>query len=216
MLAIQPVGFTIYRQYCRTVGAHIRSVLSTRAPRVGCMHALQRMLPFAINHSGCCRRGEMRRKLLFPLYVFCIAGSLSAQPWSGIIDSRRAVDWSTAGVTGGIPNRTTICSTLSPGVSSAQINSALASCPAGQVVLLNAGTYNLSSGINLKSNVTLRGAGANRTILNFTGTSSYYWGSYFVGALGNYSGGFENSAPGPGGADPSRLRSWTGTNGANG
>jgi len=94
-----------------------------------------------------------------------------AQLWSGIIDPTRAIDWSNAGVPGGIPNRTTICARLNPGTTAAQISSAIASCPGGRVVLLNAGTYNLREGIifNTKSNVTLRGAGADRTFLVFTG-----------------------------------------------
>jgi hypothetical protein len=106
-------------------------------------------------------------------------GSLQAQPWSGIIDPSRAIDWSQAGVTGGIPARNTVCSTLGTAgqsssyvqsVSGGQINSAMSSCPSGQVVYLNAGTYNISdSGINMVSNVTLRGAGANQTLLVFSG-----------------------------------------------
>src|SRR5436309_6805615 len=93
-----------------------------------------------------------------------------AELWSGIIDRSRAVDWSQAGVPGGIPNRTTICATINPYNGPAdQINNAIASCPANQVVFLNAGTYNLSSGINLLSHVTLRGAGADETKLAFTG-----------------------------------------------
>lgn len=74
--------------------------------------------------------------------------------------------WAAAGAT--ITNRTTTCTTAacntatSAGTSAtaAQINSALASCPSGQVVLLAAGTYNLSGGITTTtSNCTLRGAG---------------------------------------------------------
>jgi hypothetical protein len=93
-----------------------------------------------------------------------------AQAWSGIIEPNRATDWTSPGVAGGIPNRTTLCATLNPGATAAQINSAIASCPANQVVFLNAGTYNLSSGITFgsKSNVTLRGAGADRTLLVFS------------------------------------------------
>src|SRR5882672_6757105 len=88
------------------------------------------------------------------------SGAALAQQWSGILSPSRAINWSSAGVTGGIPNRTTICSTLNPGATAAQINSAIAACPSGQVVLLNAGTYTLSSSIKFsKSNVTLRGAG---------------------------------------------------------
>ncbi len=97
---------------------------------------------------------------------------VEAALWSGIIDPERAADWRNAGVAGGIPNRTAICQTLSPGASAAQINSAIAACPANQVVFLNAGTYNLTAGLifNGKSNVTLRGAGPNQTFLKFSGT----------------------------------------------
>src|SRR5436190_20113219 len=77
----------------------------------------------------------------------CGSGDLYAQFWSGVIDPSRAVDWSVAGVSGGIPSRTGICATLNPGDTAAQINNAIATCPGGQVVFLNAGTYNLSSGI---------------------------------------------------------------------
>src|SRR5205823_14446247 len=87
------------------------------------------------------------------------------------LDPSRAVDWSIVGIPGGIPNRTTMCATLNPGATAAQINTAIAGCPANQVVFLNAGTYNLSAGIDFanRSNVTLRGAGPDQTFLNFTG-----------------------------------------------
>jgi hypothetical protein len=116
----------------------------------------------------------MRRKyqLLFPLIsvLLCFTGSSFAQNWSGIIAPSRAIDWSGAGVSGGIPARTTKCATLSAGATLAQINSAISSCPAGQTVFLNAGTYNLSGGIVINShdNVTLRGAGADQTFLAFS------------------------------------------------
>src|SRR3984893_10028678 len=44
---------------------------------------------------------------------------------------------------GGIPNRTTICATLSPSGNndSAAIQTALDNCPSGQVVMLNPGTF---------------------------------------------------------------------------
>src|SRR5437867_12145411 len=115
----------------------------------------------------------MRRKIAFsfPLILLWLGMYSHAQLWSGVLSSSRAVDWSNAGVSGSIPNRTTICATLNPGATAAQISSAIASCPSGQVVFLNAGTYNLSSGITFggKSNVTLRGAGADQTFLIFTG-----------------------------------------------
>lgn len=101
--------------------------------------------------------------------VLMVSASAQAQQWAGIIDPSRAVNWSSAGVVGGIPNRTTVCTTLNPGATAAQINSAISTCPSGQVVFLNAGTYSISDGgIVMQSNVTLRGAGANQTFLVFT------------------------------------------------
>lgn len=108
-----------------------------------------------------------------------LGGIASAQQWSGIIDPSRAIDWSKAGVSGGVPNRTTICSTFNPGATAAQINSAIASCASGGVVYLSRGTYNLSNGIqfNGKSNVTLRGAGADQTLLVFSGGGAGFYNS---------------------------------------
>src|SRR5207249_9101850 len=120
----------------------------------------------------------MRRKtlLLFSLILLCLSTYSDAQtnPSSiGIIGVDRRIDWSQAGIPGGIPTRTTICATLNPGATAAQINSAIASCPAGQVVFLTAGTYNISGGItfNGQSNVTLRGADPDKTFLVFSGSN---------------------------------------------
>jgi len=107
------------------------------------------------------------------LLIIATPSAARAQLWSGILDRSRAVDWSQAGVVSSIPNRTTRCATLSPGATHTQINNALAACPANQVVFLNAGTYNLSGGIDFMAagvrNVTLRGAGPDRTFLVVTG-----------------------------------------------
>jgi hypothetical protein len=93
-----------------------------------------------------------------------------------IIPDDRVFNWSreNVGVPGGIPNRTTIYTTLSSGATVSQINSAISSCPSGQVVFLNAGTYNLTGAMrwNAKQNVTLRGAGMGQTILNFSSVAS--------------------------------------------
>jgi len=125
-----------------------------------------------------------------------------AQNWSGIIDPSRAVDWSHAGVPGGVPNRTTICSTLNPGATAAQINTAIQNCASGGVVFLSAGTYNLTSGIdfNNKSNVTLRGAGANQTFLIFTGA---------VGCFGQYSNVCIENGDNSWVGGPSHTANWT-------
>lgn len=115
----------------------------------------------------------MRRKklLLFFTILLCFSTPVFAQ--TGPIDPARKIDWSQAGIPGGIPERTTICATLSPGATHTDINNAIASCPAGQVVFLNEGTYNLSGSIDFRDrpNRTLRGAGADKTILIFNATT---------------------------------------------
>ncbi len=119
-----------------------------------------------------------RRLVLLPIVsiLFFCSAFAHAQLWSGILDPSRAVDWSQAGIPGGIPARTTQCgSTINAYSGSATtINNAIAACPAGQFVNLGAGTFNLTSGINFgtTNNVTLRGQGANSTFLVFSGTTS--------------------------------------------
>ncbi len=97
---------------------------------------------------------------------------VSGLSWAGVLDPARAIDWSRAGVVGGIPTRTTVCATLNPGATAAQINAAISACPTGQVVSLTAGSYAISDdGIVMKSGVTLRGAGADKTLLTFSTTN---------------------------------------------
>lgn len=55
-----------------------------------------------------------------------------------------------------LPQRTTVCATLSPGAS---IQAAIDACPPGQVVQLNPGTYSVSATITLTKGVVLRGSG---------------------------------------------------------
>lgn len=91
-----------------------------------------------------------------------------------LIAANRRVDWSQAGSPSILESRTGVCANFSPGATAAQINSAIAACPDGQVVKLAAGTYSLAGGIifNGKSGVTLRGAGPDQTKLVFTGKGS--------------------------------------------
>src|SRR5579872_529694 len=99
------------------------------------------------------------------------AGS-TGELWGGILDPSRAIDWTHAGVVGGIPTRTTVCATLNPGATGAQISSAIQGCPAGQVVTLGAGTFNIGdTGVTMKGGVTLRGAGADKTLMVFQATT---------------------------------------------
>ena len=116
---------------------------------------------------------KRRRSLLLSLILLvAIPGIAHAQALSGILDPTRAIDWTNPGVNGGIQNRTIICATVAAYTGSASaINSAIASCPAGQVVKLGVGTFNISSTITFAgiSNVTLRGSGPKQTIVNANG-----------------------------------------------
>ena len=138
---------------------------------------------------------------VFPILVALFCAQSYGQPWSGIIAGSRATDWSGAGVTGGIPTTRTQCgSTISAYSGSAStINSALSACGANQYVQLGAGTFQLSSGIDFgnKSNITLRGMGANQTLLVFSSSGGCSGVSSNVCARSadtNYNGQPSNSA----------------------
>jgi hypothetical protein len=142
----------------------------------------------------------MRRNRFLLFFIVIVITSLSAyshaQLWSGVLSPTRAIDWSQAGA-GTIPNRTTICTTLSAGATAAQINSAISSCASGGVVMLNAGTYNLSGQLNTKANVTLRGAGPDKTLIVFSscGDGNGLGTCIFTGVDGGeYSGSPGNAA----------------------
>ena len=168
-------------------------------------------------------RGKMRYKLFFPLIslLLSFAPFLQAQNWSGILDSSRAIDWSQAGILGGIPDSgwtqcaTAACNTvLSNGPSStgAQINAALASAPANSYVSLPAGTYNISGGITWSTNnVVLRGAGPTKTTLKFSSASNCTGYSSDV-CLVNTFAVYDNSSsvlPPCGGGGASNCATWS-------
>lgn len=121
------------------------------------------------------------------------AGSPPSRPWNpgdgttnnipvpaqNSLLADRLLDWSYAGIPGGIPKNAAIyrslgvpgqASSFSQAVTSTQINRALSSCPSGQVVYLNPGTYSVDQ-ISFDAYVgkTLRGAGAGQTILLLNG-----------------------------------------------
>src|SRR2546428_90358 len=105
---------------------------------------------------------EAMRAILAAAIAGTAFGAL-AQP---LIDPSRTTTWNPGlNAVGGIPNRTAISATLSPlgGVAddTPQIQAALDSCPAGQVVKLNPGTFNINGpGLSFTtSNCTLRGSG---------------------------------------------------------
>lgn len=99
----------------------------------------------------------------------------------------RSITWQgNVGVLNDIPARTTIYTTLNPsgGNDSSAMQTAINNCPAGQVVKLSAGTFNVGNAITLKSSVTLRGAGMGATTLK---GASGMTGAYFIGLYGSVS-----------------------------
>ena len=101
--------------------------------------------------------------LLSFLFGLVVATAQAQTPWSGIISSSRATNWSSAGVSGGIPSGswaqcgstiTAYGSTGSPG-SPSTINNAVTSCPPNTYVQLGAGTFYLNSGILIAGTITL-------------------------------------------------------------
>src|SRR6266536_4096357 len=142
----------------------------------------------------------LHRPFKISLLIVWLSLCLHAQPWSGIVAPSRAVDWSYAGVRGGIPSATwancatTQCNTLFGGsVTMANINAAISSAPANTVVRIPAGTFSVSGTISMKSDVVVRGAGANLTRLNWTSAGSCQAGTCLVRFQGTFSdngGGF--------------------------
>jgi hypothetical protein len=150
------------------------------------------------------KRMRLRKSVLQLSLLLVFGASLcSGQSWSGVLASNRAIDWSQAGA-GTIPtNRTQCGSTIPAGSTAATINSAITSCSnaGGGYVLLAPGSFSVAA-VNMKSNVTLRGAGpqgaANGgTDVKFTaGTSCGGLGGNLCiwNGDGNWSGGPDNTA----------------------
>ncbi len=119
--------------------------------------------------------GRSRSVCIGALLALLLAGlSLPAVRADAIPPERRTTWAGNVGVPGGIPNRTTVFSTIDAATygtgatdASVAINEALAECPPDQVVYLPEGTYRLDSTISFghKERVTLRGAGMGRTVL---------------------------------------------------
>jgi hypothetical protein len=101
----------------------------------------------------------------------------SSDPTVGVLPTYNDAyaNWVNAGMqsVGGIPTRTTVCVTVSPsgGDDYKNIQNAINSCPAGQVVMLAAGAFNVELAdlpIQISTGITLRGTGT------CSGTSSPY------------------------------------------
>jgi hypothetical protein len=87
------------------------------------------------------------------------------------IDTMRFTEWNPGfNSAGGIPERATIYTTLSPsgGEDSDLIQAAIDACPSGQVVQLTAGVFTVNDYILIDKDITLRGEGPGVTILEKT------------------------------------------------
>lgn len=125
---------------------------------------------------------KTRRCLLSFLSILLLLPAVArAQLWSGIIDSKRAIDWTQAGLPGStLPDSNwPVCKTISPySGTAATIVNALSAChaahPSGGVVVLGAGTFTLSTGIGYPhdsvGHLALRGQGAAATTIKVTGS----------------------------------------------
>ena len=138
------------------------------------------------------RRQKYCFKWRILILLFSALSGFASGAWATYtLPADRSVAWhGNVGVLGDIPNRTEVFITLSPsgGDDASAIQTALDSCPSGQVVKLEAGTFNISSTLTIKSNTTLRGAGKGKTIISgipgYTGaTLIHTTGSTFTGSV---------------------------------
>lgn len=110
------------------------------------------------------------------LYVSGEGGGDDPEPPTGLyqLPAERVTLWQ-PGVThnGGIPNRSTVYTTLTPSGSNDRtaIQNAINACPSGQVVQLGEGEFNISGSpiMMTKNGITLRGAGPDKTIIRGPG-----------------------------------------------
>lgn len=172
----------------------------------------------------------MRKLLLLVLFVSCSTIGVYAQVmslvsgpskgstsvfsgplWSGILDPKRAIDWSSAGAT--IVNRSTPCGTQptllagigNNGANRVSMNNAIAAgVAAGGNCVINegAGTWYFdsawlilsTSNTVVQGKVTIRGAGANSTFNVWTALGAAGATIYAANNNTNYSGGPQNVA----------------------
>jgi len=92
---------------------------------------------------------------------------------SSIIPDERLIDWTVAGVPGGIPHSTSICATV---VDSTKLQAAIDGCPPGGVVYVPAGVYKLGSGIvnASHSGIVVRGDGPGKTVFQAGATATAF------------------------------------------
>jgi len=104
----------------------------------------------------------------------------------------RSIDWTNVGVhladgSRGIPSVTQICAAVSPGGMSdatGTLQAAVDACPAGQVVMLSAGTYTLQGSLIVDHGIVLRGSGPKSTTVVENGENIIFSSVPGTGGLG--------------------------------
>jgi len=144
------------------------------------------------------------------------------QPWSNILSSSRAINWSNAGLPGTLtygsgggacngsnsnctestanpwtpPIRvqcgSTIIASGSASTDTSNINSALAACKPGSYVLLGPGTFTVNSNLVFytQNGITLRGSGAQSTIVALNSGAFFQMGSGYGSGICAWTGGY--------------------------
>ncbi|UFS71078.1 right-handed parallel beta-helix repeat-containing protein [Geomonas sp. RF6] len=112
----------------------------------------------------------LRHKIITKVVVLltAITGYASFAGATYTVPATRAVTWAgNVGVKGDIPSISTVYTTLTPSGTddTARIQTAINNCPAGQVVALAAGTFNVKSTLTVRKGIVLRGAGMGKTIV---------------------------------------------------
>src|SRR5438270_1838923 len=115
---------------------------------------------------------KFARLFVYVLLILLLPAGSKAQSWGGILAPARGIDWSKAGIPGGIPSGSwTQCGATIAAYSGTAdaINKAISSCGTNEYVLLGPGNFNLSTSIFIqgKNRVALRGSGASKTFLVF-------------------------------------------------
>lgn len=152
-----------------------------------------------MTHLNTWKRSILLRLTLINLILgaLLMGGLSSAFALDPVIPANRQIDWSASGVPGGIPFRTVIFADVTKAPfnavgdgstdNTAAIQNALNGCPAGEVVYIPAGTYKISGALTVPSNITVRGAGVDQTIIKPMGTG----GGNGVFTLGTQSVSFD-------------------------
>lgn len=112
---------------------------------------------------------------------------LSCSAFGALLPSDRTIDWSQAGVPGGVPSYdvwTNMAGLDASGATdcSAAIQAALDSCPPFKAVKLPAGTFKLTNMVTLTHTNVLRGAGTNSTTLLIAGVYAGSWAGVRIGS----------------------------------